>query len=244
MSRDKNKPFNKKPIEEKISALASSSASSSAESLNANQQEARYLEDEQKEKFYLDLVRQEIGLTQTRNQYKNSFWNFFFNLFQKRSDVDDLDQKKNISPAEFLIYLESRRAWQSFKEDEEKHNFRKLFLKALFLLTCAWLATVVYFVYQNAVSPSVDDRGKLIQIQVQLETISKATTNTLDSAMIHAANPEYRSILFHLSDSVLIAFITSTTVAVLGLFLTAANWLYGKPIEKKSTDANSNKKNE
>lgn len=34
--------------------------------------------------------------------------------------------------------------------------------------------------------------------------------------------------LFHLSDGVLIAFITSTTVSVIGIFLIAAHWLFPK----------------
>jgi hypothetical protein len=58
--------------------------------------------------------------------------------------------------------------------------------------------------------------------------LSVLTLVWLDVAAVKSVAPNYCPILFHWSDSGLIAFVTSTTVAVPGLFLTAANWLYAK----------------
>ncbi|MGG3796526.1 hypothetical protein ABEU86_20005 [Pseudomonas paraversuta] len=49
---------------------------------------------------------------------------------------------------------------------------------------------------------------------------------------------------FHLSDSVMIAFITSTTATVLGLYGIAAYWLYGKKPPSKSEKPNPDKKDD
>jgi hypothetical protein len=50
--------------------------------------------------------------------------------------------------------------------------------------------------------------------------------------------PRYPNWAFKLSDTVLIAYITSTTASILGLFGIAAYWLFGKP---KAADAEKKK---
>ncbi|MGC3892659.1 hypothetical protein [Pseudomonas urmiensis] len=52
----------------------------------------------------------------------------------------------------------------------------------------------------------------------------------------------YVYLKFKLSDTVVIAFITSTTATVLGLYGIAAYWLYGKPPPDKKTVAAKDKK--
>lgn len=227
MSQGKDNPPKKKPIAEEISALASSVHP-------ANEGEESY----RQEAFYTDLLREESYMDSIKEALDKRGGNWFFNLFGRIRKRNSYTRQK-ISPAELLAEINARRVWHSFKEDEEKHKFRKRFFIALFVLTCSWLTTVIYFVYQNAVSPSIEDRGKLIQIQAQLDATTNLATNLFHSAMFYAANPVYKPSLFHLSDSVLIAFITSTTVAVLGLFVTAANWLYGKHNPKKKPESDN-----
>lgn len=54
------------------------------------------------------------------------------------------------------------------------------------------------------------------------------------------STPKYPNWKFRLSDAVLIAFITSTTASVLGLFGIAAYWLFGTP-KPKAADSDSKK---
>lgn len=96
---------------------------------------------------------------------------------------------------------------QDLRERIDRHSLRKGILWALMGLTFIWLIVVVVFVGWSAVSPTVPDREKIIQLGQQVKV-------------------RFCPILFHLSDGVLVAFITSTTLAVLGLFMTAAKWLY------------------
>ena len=126
-----------------------------------------------------------------------------------------------------------------FQEQQDRHEMRKSTFDWLLKLTVGWLGVVVLLVAWTALSPSVADREKLVQLQNQIGTIS-AATNPLQATMLHAASPKYCPILFHLSDSVLVAFITSTTVAVLGLFLTAAKWLYSAPSTGRHTADSKN----
>ncbi|TWR59751.1 hypothetical protein FIV41_13430 [Pseudomonas marginalis] len=52
----------------------------------------------------------------------------------------------------------------------------------------------------------------------------------------------YKYIPFKLSDTVVIAFITSTTATVLGLYGIAAYWLYGKPKQEVKVEPKAEKK--
>lgn len=80
----------------------------------------------------------------------------------------------------------------------DTHDLRKQYVPLLFRLIVVWLAIVVLFVFMTGWS------GDFLN------------------------NPDCRinCARFKLNDSVLIAFITSTTFSVLGLFLLVAKWLY------------------
>lgn len=149
-----------------------------------------------------------------------------------------LGSGKDVSLVELAQQLSFEREQHDLSAEKEKHKFRKMFLWCLFGLTCFWLLVVIVFVAWNAVSPSVENREKLMQLQMQCAS-PMSSTNSLNCVATKTVTPHFCSVLFHLSDSVLIAFITSTTVAVLGLFLTAANWLYGRPENKKTSHTRS-----
>ncbi|MDP5541289.1 hypothetical protein [Pseudomonas aeruginosa] len=53
----------------------------------------------------------------------------------------------------------------------------------------------------------------------------------------------FNHLSFSLSDTVVIAFITSTTATVLGLYAIAAYWLYGKPKQEKKSVTKEKKGN-
>jgi|GEM_PF-4466577 len=151
-----------------------------------------------------------------------------------------LSSGKEVSLLELAQRLSYERDRHDLTAEIEKHTFRKKFLWCLFGLTCVWLFLVIIFVGWNASSPSVEDRTKLLLLQSQIAS-NNNTSNFICVAEMKTATPHFCSTLFHLSDSVLIAFITSTTVAVLGLFLTAANWLYGKHPHKKISHSAASK---
>ena len=131
---------------------------------------------------------------------------------------------------------------QEFQEQQDRHELRKSVLGRLFRLTSVWLFIVIVFVAWTALSPSVQDREKLFQLQTQATSALSLGTNLPPQTLIRTASPKFCPILFHLSDSVLVAFITSTTVAVLGLFLTAAKWLYGASADNKAMRADVKKR--
>lgn len=143
--------------------------------------------------------------------------------------VSALASRANLAVASDADYqLESRFfeqfQAQDFTHREDKHNLRKTVLVSLFCLTCFWLLAVIAFVAWTALSPSIADRQAVVALYSDVSEFAGKTTNAIRLPTL----PKYCPILFHLSDSVLIAFITSTTVAVLGLFLTAAKWLYAE----------------
>lgn len=82
------------------------------------------------------------------------------------------------------------------KQERNLHGWRKGVLVALFILIALWLLLVVAYVGL--------------------------------SAMSGPKTPDVWALpfVFKLSDGVLIAFITSTTISVLGLFIIAAKWLF------------------
>lgn len=131
---------------------------------------------------------------------------------------------------------------QEFQEQQDRHEMRKSVLGRLFLLTSVWLFIVIIFVAWTALSPSVQDREKLFQLQSQAASVISFGTNLPPQALMRTVSPKFCPILFHLSDSVLVAFITSTTVAVLGLFLTAAKWLYGASADNNAMRADAKRR--
>lgn len=87
-------------------------------------------------------------------------------------------------------------------EREQLHDLRKSSTKKLFALTVIWLSVIWLVIFLQGFE------------------------QWFFPYPAPAADEKY--LKFHLSDSVLIAFITSTTATVLGLYGIAAYWLYGK----------------
>lgn len=85
---------------------------------------------------------------------------------------------------------------ESLSRDRDLHSFRKIVLVALFILVVGWLVSVICAVWLSA---------------------------RYGSELYVAAKPGF---IFKLSDPVLIAFISSTTVSVIGIFVIAAKWLF------------------
>lgn len=86
------------------------------------------------------------------------------------------------------------------KERRQLHKLRKRHSSRLFSLTVAWVC--------------------LVWLVVLLQGFGQWFTPIL---------PWFDYIKFHLTDTVAVAFITSTTATVLGLYGIAAYWLFGKP---------------
>ncbi|TKJ77787.1 hypothetical protein PkoCFBP13504_22985 [Pseudomonas koreensis] len=87
-------------------------------------------------------------------------------------------------------------------EREQIHDLRKSSTRNLFVLTIFWLSVIWLVIFLQGFSQWFFPYP--------------------------APAPDEKYLKFHLSDSVLIAFITSTTATVLGLYGIAAYWLYGK----------------
>lgn len=85
---------------------------------------------------------------------------------------------------------------ESLRRERDLHSFRKVTLVALLFLVVCWLGSVVCAVW-----------------------LSGRYGNELHVG----TKPEF---VFKLSDPVLVAFISSTTVSVIGIFVIAAKWLF------------------
>lgn len=101
---------------------------------------------------------------------------------------------------------------EEVKHQQTTHDLRTEYIPRLYGLILGWLVVVVCFVFMTGFS----------------------------GFNFNNPNCTENCFQFKLADSVLIAFITSTTVAVLGLFLCAAQWLYPSEntksgIEKKES---------
>ncbi|MBV4514935.1 hypothetical protein [Pseudomonas kurunegalensis] len=99
---------------------------------------------------------------------------------------------------------------QQLKERRQLHKLRKRHSSRLFRLTVAWVS--------------------LVWLVVLLQGFGQWFTPLFLG---------FSYIKFHLSDTVAVAFITSTTATVLGLYGIAAYWLFGKP---KKDEAETPKK--
>jgi len=102
---------------------------------------------------------------------------------------------------------------QQLKERKQLHKLRKRHSSRLFGLTVAWVG--------------------LVWLVVLLQGFGQWFTPILS---------RFDYIKFHLSDTVAVAFITSTTATVLGLYGIAAYWLFGKPKKEESEPPKSEKK--
>ncbi|NMX99331.1 hypothetical protein HBO43_22330 [Pseudomonas veronii] len=105
-------------------------------------------------------------------------------------------------------------------EREQLHVLRTTSTRKLFILTVVWLSVIWLVVFLQGFG----------------QWFFPHPAPASDEAYLK----------FHLSDSVMIAFITSTTATVLGLYGIAAYWLYGKKLpiadeKKKKTEQEKNK---
>ncbi len=97
--------------------------------------------------------------------------------------------------------------------NSDLHGLRKTFLPALFRLAVAWMAAVVVIL--------------VLQARLSSDAFENSTSLWVPK--------------FKLSDPVLITFITTTTVNVLGMFIIAAKWLFPTPKEEVSSQKASSK---
>ena len=88
------------------------------------------------------------------------------------------------------------------KEEKRLYRVRRSYTNKLFRVTMVWLIIVVIFVLANG--------------------IKFRTTNF----SLNQDNGENFTLYFNLPEGVLVAFITSTTIAVIGLFVIVAKWLF------------------
>jgi hypothetical protein len=99
--------------------------------------------------------------------------------------------------------------------DTELHGIRKDYTKRLFSLTCVWLITVQVFVFLSAL------RGIVLLPGLGLGNLPFAFSLNMAQECDVCAK-----FIFSLPERVLIAFITSTTATVVGIFLIVAKWLF------------------
>lgn len=85
------------------------------------------------------------------------------------------------------------------RNNNELHNIRKTHLRHLFYLTCVWSGIVIFILISQG-----------LQRLWWLPTCY------------------FSALKFNLESSVLIAFITSTTATIIGLYTIAAYWLFNK----------------
>lgn len=102
---------------------------------------------------------------------------------------------------------ENLRLKRELEEQAQLHDLRTSHAKRLFFLTVVWIF--------------------VIWVMLLLQGFGQWFFPIPDSFKGWVYIP------FNLSDSVMIAFMTSTTATVLGLYGVAAYWLYGKPKDQK-----------
>ena len=119
-------------------------------------------------------------------------------------------------PLEDIRYRRLRAEVQALedqlKERRQLHKLRKRHSSRLFKLSVAWVC--------------------LIWLVVLLQGFGQWFTPLWSG---------FEYIKFHLSDTVAVAFITSTTATVLGLYGIAAYWLFGKPKKEEAEPAKKEK---
>lgn len=113
-----------------------------------------------------------------------------------------------------MVALEVQAKKSDIVHEDELHGIRKIYTGKLFALTCVWLSFVLLFVILTGLRTSIH--------------IPMRGARPLAVA-INSDCPDCWNIYFSLSDKVLIAFITSTTATVVGIFLIVAKWLFPSP---------------
>jgi hypothetical protein len=109
------------------------------------------------------------------------------------------------------------------REGGETHELRKAYTKYLFTVTIAWLTSVLVFVILTGLKVNIKFPvfvGRLFYYQeIRLNPASDCANCWL--------------LYFSLSEKTLIAFITSTTASVIGIFIIVAKWLFPLKVEGK-----------
>ena len=124
-----------------------------------------------------------------------------------------IDSKEDLLDS--LTDWETRNQEREWREAGETHDLRKTYTTKLFFLTCIWLAAVLIFVAASAF------RGV-------------GLTGTALPMIGWNVGPEECSrciarFYFTVTEKVLIAFITSTTASVIGIFVIVIKWLFTPP---------------
>lgn len=114
-----------------------------------------------------------------------------------------------------------RQRAQWLKEAIDKHALRQRYTTHLFTLTCIWLSFVLLFVGLT---------GTKGALPIPFHRLASAISLNLDNCL------DCWKFYFSLSDKVLIAFITSTTASVIGIFLIVAKWLFPSELAEDKSE--------
>jgi len=109
---------------------------------------------------------------------------------------------------ELLAFVDNRNQAQQEEQEGEIHGLRIIHAWLLLILTVVWVIVIWVVVLLQGFGQWFFPIPDFLKDWVYLS--------------------------FKLSDSVMIAFMTSTTTTVLGLYGIAAYWLYGKPKDQKA----------
>lgn len=125
---------------------------------------------------------------------------FTVNPEQARERNEESPLNRIIDGSEDLEEIEKAYKLLEKQNDNELHSIRKKHLKQLFILTCVWPGLVVFVLISNG----------------------------LKRLWWFPTLPYLEVLKFELDNSVMIAFITSTTATIIGLYTIAAYWLFKK----------------
>lgn len=123
------------------------------------------------------------------------------------------DQKEGLIQS--LTSWEARNQEREWREAGDTHNLRKVYTTKLFFLTCVWLIAVLFFVGASAFR-GIGFTG-ILHPTVGWNVPAEECVNCI------------ARFYFQVSDKVLIAFITSTTASVIGIFVIVVRWLFTPP---------------
>lgn len=104
--------------------------------------------------------------------------------------------------------LKTRQLEQRIAQDDDIHGLRKEYVPKLYVMIVGWLFAVASFVFLTGFS----------------------------SDFINNPDCQLNCVRFKLSDNVLIAFITTTTATVIGLFVIVAKWLFPSPEKEEKKE--------
>jgi hypothetical protein len=124
-----------------------------------------------------------------------------------------IDSKEDLLDS--LTDWETKNQEREWREAGETHDLRKTYTTKLFFLTCLWLFAVLIFVAASAFRGILPTGLALPPIGWNMSPEECATC--------------FARFYFSVTDKVLIAFITSTTASVIGIFVIVVKWLFTPP---------------